>query len=51
MDQMDDETFQTTKLSILDWFSEIEEYEKCAFIRDYQYKSYVKLMKPYDTSM
>jgi len=47
---MDDETFQTTKLSILDWFSETEEYEKCSFIRDYPYKSYVKLMEPYDTS-
>jgi hypothetical protein len=47
---MDDETFQTTKLSILDWFGDIEEYEKCSFIRDYSYDSYVTLMTPYDTS-
>jgi hypothetical protein len=47
---MDDETFQTTKLSILDWFSDLEEYEKCSFIRDYEYTNYVKLMEKWDTS-
>ena len=49
-DLMNKDEFEATKLSILEWFSDSEEYEKCAFIRDYKYKSYVKLMKPYDTS-
>ena len=49
-DLMDDELFETTKLSILNWFSETEEYEKCSFIRDYTYESYFYLMEPYDTS-
>ncbi len=44
---MNKDEFEATKLSILEWFSDSEEYEKCAFIRDYKYKSYVKLMKPF----
>ena len=49
-DLMNEEEFENTKLSILDWFSEAEEFEKCSFIRDYPYKSYVKLMEPFDMS-
>jgi hypothetical protein len=49
-DLMDEETFQITKVSILDWFEDAEEYEKCSFIRDYKYESYVILMSPYDTN-
>ena len=49
-DLMDDETFEYTKESMLMWFSDLEEYEKCAYIRDYTYSDYVTLMEEYDTS-
>ena len=47
---MDEQTFEYTKESMLIWFAKIEEYEKCAYLRDYAYNEYIELMSPYDTS-
>ncbi len=42
------EKFESVKLSMLDWFAEEDEFEKCIFIRDYTYPVYVLTMKPFD---
>tara|TARA_S200002703_G_scaffold159783_1_gene174684 strand:- start:213 stop:518 length:306 start_codon:yes stop_codon:yes gene_type:complete len=44
---MDKEKFESVKLSMLDWFAEEDEFEKCIFIRDYEYAVYVLTMKPF----
>lgn len=40
--------FQTTIENMMAFYIETEEYEKCAFLRDYKYEEYVILMKPFD---
>ena len=36
--------FDDVKLGIIDYFVELEEYKKCAFLRDYKYAEYVKIV-------
>ena len=45
---MSKEKFESVKLSMLDWFAEEDEFEKCIFIRDYGYATYVLTMEPFD---
>jgi hypothetical protein len=37
---MTKEEFEEVKLSMLDWFADLDEFEKCIFIRDYSYAAY-----------
>ena len=45
---MEKEKFDDTKENMLTWFIDLEDYEKCAFIRDFTYNTYVELMTPFD---
>ena len=45
---MEKEKFESTKENMLAWYIDYEDYEKCAFIRDFTYDKYVILMKPFD---
>ena len=45
---MTKEKFESVKLSMLDWFADEDEFEKCIFIRDYSYAAYVLAMEPFD---
>mgnify|MGYP003126360622 FL=1 len=47
---MSKDKFESTKLSMLDWFADLDDFEKCIFIRDYQYAAYVLTMEPFDMS-
>ncbi len=47
---MSKEKFESTKLSMLDWFAADDDFEKCIFIRDYTYAMYVITMEPFDMS-
>tara|TARA_R110002153_G_scaffold126218_1_gene273420 strand:- start:171 stop:506 length:336 start_codon:yes stop_codon:yes gene_type:complete len=44
------EKFEDVKLSMLDWFANEDDFEKCIFVRDYQYVSYVLTMEPFEMS-
>lgn len=45
---MSKDEFEKTKLSMLDWFADLDEFEKCIFIRDYSYAAYIVTMEPFD---
>ncbi len=45
---MSKEKFEEVKMSMLDWFADLDEFEKCIFIRDYSYPVYVLTMEPFD---
>lgn len=41
------EKFEDVKMNMLDWFADLDEFEKCVFVRDFEYGSYVLTMKPF----
>tara|TARA_R100000005_G_C4937597_1_gene163665 strand:+ start:498 stop:824 length:327 start_codon:yes stop_codon:yes gene_type:complete len=45
---MDEEKFEYTKENMLSWFIDLEEYERCAYIRDFTYQQYKDMMTPFD---
>ena len=47
---MNEEKFETTRDNMLAWYIETEEYEKCAYLRDFTYEKYVFMMEPFDLS-
>ena len=47
-DTMDRESFEVIKENMLAHYVDTEEYEKCAYLRDYTYPEYVVMMEPLD---
>ena len=47
-DTMDREEFEAIKENMLAHYVVSEEYEKCAYLRDYTYPEYVVMMEPFD---
>jgi len=45
---MDREEFESIRLNMMDHYVDLEEYEKCAYLRDYTYPQYVMMMEPFD---
>ena len=45
---MEEDAFERTRENMLSWYIEVEDYERCAYLRDFTYSSYVSIMKPFD---